>query len=158
MRLTMRPIWLTLGVHSNDTRNLASSIAQNLPAPLFSVMSTRLRWVSGIRVGQVKSYSPGKHEAARMLQRSVNHRGLPCGDGLWVCMRRPELMGRVGWVYIRRRCAVGDLLSLNCGFLPRSCGCACALVNLVRSQTPASSTWGGPALQRRGPSPGGYPS
>ena len=41
--------------------------------------------------------------------RSVNHRGLSGGGGLWICMRRlQQLLGRVKCVYVRGRCVVRD--------------------------------------------------
>ena len=62
-----------------------------------------------------------------------------------------------------RCCLLSDFF-LNCVFFPRSGVCAktCALVSPSRFQKPVFSTWGhawrGPALQRRGPSPGDYPA
>jgi hypothetical protein len=88
--------------------------------------------------------------------RSVNHRGLPGGGGLWSCMRRPQqLYGPRGMSVRARALRCKQLFSLNCGFLPRSC---CAIAHWTARSVlgkSAFATWGGSALQRRGPSPGG---
>ena len=77
-----------------------------------------------LRTDQVKSrVTPrGNMKAAR----SVNHRGLPGGGGLRVCMRRPQQLCRPRGMIVRARelraalLLSSDLFSLNCGILPRS--------------------------------------
>jgi hypothetical protein len=79
---------------------------------------------TGLRNVQAKSRVTlrGNMKAARC----VNHRGLPGGGGLWVCMRRPQhLYGPRGMSVRARALRCQQLFSLNCGFLPRSC-CAFA--------------------------------
>ena len=78
--------------------------------------------------------------------RSLNHRGLPeleleliqpqmaqkpimracpVGTGCGYARGGPRsFMGRMGLVYVRGRCTVSNIFSLNCEFVPRSCACA----------------------------------
>ena len=62
------------------------------------------------------------------VAHSANHRGLPRRGGLWLCIRRPrQLYGPRGMGVRARALRCSRLFSLNCGFLPRSCVCVCAL-------------------------------
>ena len=79
--------------------------------------------------------------------------GAGCG---YACGGPSSFMGRVGWVYVRGRCAVSNYLS-ELRVLASLLLCVCAFESPFRSRKPAFATWGGSALQRRGPSPGGVP-
>ena len=88
--------------------------------------------------------------------RSVNHRGLPGGGGLWVCMRQPQQLYGPRGMGVRARVLRCEQLFLSeLRVLASLLLCVCALDSPFRSRRKAAfTTWGGPALQRRGPSPG----
>jgi hypothetical protein len=73
-----------------------------------------------------------------------------CG---YACGGPRSFMGRVGWVYVRGRCAVRNFFSLNGGFLPRSC-CAFAHSQPFPFLEACFHDSGGPALTPRAKSRG----
>jgi hypothetical protein len=87
---------------------------------------------------------------------SVNHRDLPGGGGLWYMhAATPAAL----WA-ARDECTCAGAALLATFFsafrvLASLLLCICAFDSPFRSRKPAFTTWGGPALQRRGPSPGG---
>ena len=86
--------------------------------------------------------------------RSVNHMGLPGGGGLWVCMRRPQQLYCLA-AWDECTCAGAALLTTflsELRVLASLLLCVCALDSSFRSRKRVLATWGGSALQRRGPS------